>query len=131
MQHYSSVISFFLASFSERLPCYWQFLPTYEPSSAKKKTCLYDIQSCFCCKSLHFSFSFLVICLDTCTIKCSHTEAVLLFTETFQITNEHLCFGTATRESKQSWSFFLLNLRQALLHYCSEVIDWRWIVFCE
>ena len=80
----------------------------------------------FLMQLLHFSFSFLVICLDTCTIKCPHTEAVLLFTATFQTTDEQLltmCFGTTPRKRKQSWSFFLLNLRQALLHYCSEVRD--------
>lgn len=86
----------------------------------------------FLMQLLHFSFSFLVICLVACTIKCPHTEAVLLFTATFQTTDGHLltiCFGTAPRESKQSWSFFLLNLRQALLHYCSEVRDCRRLVF--
>ena len=67
------------------------------------------------------------------SIKCPHTQAVL-FTATFQTTDEHLltmCFGTVPRENKQSLSFFLLNLRQALLQYCSDVTDWRRLVFCE
>ena len=126
-QHFAALVishQYFLKlPFQNGLPCYWQFLPTYEPNSTTKKKHVYMTFKAISATAPAFQFFF------SCTIKCPHTEAVLLFTETFQITNEHLCFGTATRESKQSWSFFLLNLRQALLHYCSEVRDWRRLVF--
>ena len=89
---------------------------------------MFDIQNCFCCFSCISVFLFLSYVLTHVQSSILIQKLCWLFTATFQTTDEHLltmCFGTAPRKSKQSWWFFLLNLRQVLLHYCSEVRDWR------
>ena len=78
-----------------------------------------------------FQYSLPVICVDACTIKCPHVSAVLM-TATFETTDGRLltmCYGTAPSESNQSWSFFLLNLRQALQKYCHSLRSYDQVVF--
>ena len=77
-----------------------------------------------------FPFSFPVVSLDACFIKCPHTTAVLM-TASFMTTEGHIlsmCHGTAPRETINSWAFFLRNLRQAMTFFCGD-FDWKNIVF--
>ena len=119
----------FLLRFGGSHQYYWQVLPRVEASSAKKR--VYMTFEAVSAAVRAFQFSFPVICLDACTIKCPYTRAVLL-SATFQTTDGHLltmCFGTAPTESMESWSFFLVNLRQALLQYCPDIKDLSQLVF--
>ena len=111
--------------------CYWHSLERKVPvPEGKKKNILMTFEAVEAAV-FAFQYSFPVICVDACTIKCPHVSAVLM-TATFETTDGRLltmCYGTAPSESNQSWSFFLLNLRQALQKYCHSLRSYDQVVF--
>ena len=98
---------FWLLPFPEFFETYWEVLPLIEETSDEGKRVNMTFQAVAAAVRA-FQYSFPVISLDACTIKCPHTCAEL-FTATFETTDGHLltmCFGTAASENKESWSFF-------------------------
>ncbi len=108
---------------------FWEKLPTKEPSPEKEKSISMTFQAVSAAVRA-FQYSLPVICLDACRMCSYHTDGVIL-SATFATTDLKLmtmCIGTAESESGSSWTFFLTNLRQALIKFCPE-LQWNRIVF--
>jgi len=88
---------------------FWDGLPEIE-SINQNKTVLFTFEAVRVSVEA-FKYSFPVICLDGCFLKCPGYTAQL-FTASFMTTENHLlpmCFGTAPTESLKSWNSFLAN----------------------
>ena len=107
---------------------FWDHFPSKEREPGEKSVRMTFQAVSAATTALQFSFP--VICLDAYTNSTIHSKGVI-FTATFCTTERQalpFCIGTAEREDKMSWVFFLCNIRYALIRYC-PALDLTQLVF--
>jgi len=94
--------------------CFWDRLESFPDNSEEKLVSMTFAANADAVYA--FKHSIPVISLDACITRFCGQKTVL-FIATLQTTDKNclaMCYATAHSESIQSWSFFLLNLRQVI-----------------